>query len=110
MNKRVGGAMGGVHMHVQYCAFRYPKRAARHIATTTSRHPLSLFPHSYTPEQINIQIAGPNTVVLSFVTFEPTVPTAQPVAMFGANNASLVRSNNVLFFHPNLQKRKGEKK
>lgn len=71
--------------------------------------PLSLFPHSYTPEQINIQIAGPNTVVLSFVTFEPTVPTAQPVAMFGANNASLVRSNNVLFFHPNLQKEKEKK-
>lgn len=83
--------------------FQYVALTCQHIITP------SLFPHSYTPEQINIQIAGPNTVVLSFVTFEPTVPTAQPVAMFGANNASLVRSNNVLFFHPNLQKEKEKK-
>eukprot|EP00729_Bicosta_minor_P024574 gene24574-15411_t len=43
----------------------------------------------FIPEQINIQIAGPNTVVLSFVTFEPTAPTAQPVAMFGTSTTSL---------------------
>ena len=33
----------------------------------------------YIPEQINLQIAGPDTVVISFVTFEPTLPADAPV-------------------------------
>jgi hypothetical protein len=40
----------------------------------------------FTPEQINLQIADPTTVVLSFVTFEPSTngaPTTVPTAMVG---------------------------
>ena len=36
---------------------------------------------SYIPEQINLQLANPDTVVVSFVTFEPTAPEGLPVAM-----------------------------
>jgi hypothetical protein len=36
------------------------------------------------PEQINIQIASPNSVVVGFVTFEKTAPTRSPVVMYGA--------------------------
>ena len=40
------------------------------------------------PEQINLQIAGPDTVVVSFVTFEhaPPPPGATPVAQVGASS------------------------
>merc|ERR1740117_194350 len=35
----------------------------------------------YIPEQINLQLAGPDTVVVSFVTFEPSAPDGLPLAM-----------------------------
>ena len=49
-------------------AFRSPGRSSGHpmlFATCTA-------PESY-PEQINLQIAAPDTVVVSFITFEPTL-------------------------------------
>ena len=33
------------------------------------------------PEQVNVQIASPTAVVISFVTFEPTAPQRPPVAL-----------------------------
>ena len=33
------------------------------------------------PEQINLQIAGPDVVVVAFVTYDPQRPSAPPVAV-----------------------------
>merc|ERR1711937_747953 len=41
------------------------------------------------PEQINVQIAGPNSVVLSFVTFEAEKRTQAPSAFVGKTDNSL---------------------
>ena len=35
----------------------------------------------FTPEQVNLQYAGPTTIVVSFVTFEPEMPSGSPVAV-----------------------------
>ena len=35
---------------------------------------------SFVPEQVNLQLAAPDTVVVSFVTFEPSAPAGLPVA------------------------------
>lgn len=43
----------------------------------------------YIPEQINIQIASPDTVVLSFVTFEPEAPSNKPLGKLGSSVSSL---------------------
>jgi len=43
----------------------------------------------YIPEQINIQIASPDTVVLSFVTFEPEPPSKSPQGRLGASPSTL---------------------
>ena len=40
------------------------------------------------PEQINVQIAGPDSVVVSFVTFETAEPTAPPTARVTAAHAA----------------------
>ena len=42
-----------------------------------------------TPEQINVQIAAPDTVVLAFVTFEKVAPTAPPEALVGRVSGAL---------------------
>ena len=41
------------------------------------------------PEQINVQIAAPDTVVLAFVTFEKVAPTAPPEALVGRESGAL---------------------
>ena len=41
------------------------------------------------PEQINVQIAGPHTVVVAFVTFEPAPPTNPPIVRVGRAAQSL---------------------
>ena len=41
------------------------------------------------PEQINVQIAAPDVVVLSFVTFEGTAPTRPPQAKVGRSPGSM---------------------
>jgi len=41
-----------------------------------------------TPEQVNVQIASGDSVVISFVTFEPHPPTAPPVANLSAEGAA----------------------
>ena len=41
------------------------------------------------PEQINLQIAGPHTVVAAFVTFEPATPTYPPIVHMGRTAQSL---------------------
>eukprot|EP01060_Flectonema_neradi_P004670 TRINITY_DN13049_c0_g1_i1.p1 TRINITY_DN13049_c0_g1~~TRINITY_DN13049_c0_g1_i1.p1 ORF type:complete len:686 (+),score=141.28 TRINITY_DN13049_c0_g1_i1:34-2091(+) len=40
------------------------------------------------PEQINIQIASPNSVVLSFVTFESATPKSPPTAMVNSTTTT----------------------
>jgi len=45
-------------------------------------------PH-YVPEQVNLQLASPTTVVVSFVTFEPSVPTGLPVAELTSTTSAL---------------------
>ena len=42
-----------------------------------------------TPEQINVQIAAPDTVVIGFVTFEKVAPTAPPEALVGRVSGQL---------------------
>eukprot|EP00039_Didymoeca_costata_P025917 m.14535 g.14535 ORF g.14535 m.14535 type:complete len:592 (+) comp5124_c0_seq1:123-1898(+) len=39
---------------------------------------------SYVPEQVNLQLASPDTVVVSFVTFEPSLPAEAPYAMLSS--------------------------
>eukprot|EP00656_Telonema_subtile_P040233 TRINITY_DN452_c0_g1_i1.p1 TRINITY_DN452_c0_g1~~TRINITY_DN452_c0_g1_i1.p1 ORF type:complete len:602 (-),score=155.73 TRINITY_DN452_c0_g1_i1:145-1950(-) len=48
-------------------------------------------PPTSVPEQINLQVAAPDVVVASFVTFEarPPLPTETPVAMFGSSETDL---------------------
>jgi hypothetical protein len=46
-----------------------------------------LYAHSV-PEQINLQLAGPNSVTISFVTFETTAPAGKPTATFGSTPGS----------------------
>jgi len=40
------------------------------------------------PEQINLQLAGPDSVTISFVTFDATVPVGKAQAMFGTTAGS----------------------
>ena len=57
-----------------------PAAGAGHAAPPASgvcRRPLS------TPEQINLQLAGAATVVVSFVTYEEVELAAPPAALFG---------------------------
>ena len=44
--------------------------------------------HLGIPEQVNVQIAGPDSVVLSFVTFEAAAPTKPPTAKVSAPHAT----------------------
>jgi hypothetical protein len=41
------------------------------------------------PEQVNVQIAGPDSVVINFVTFESTPPSDLPVIKMGSSAGSL---------------------
>ena len=41
------------------------------------------------PEQVNVQIAGPDAVVVQFVTFETSAPTKPPVARVGTSSGAL---------------------
>ena len=40
------------------------------------------------PEQINVQLAGPDSVTISFVTFDTAAPVGKPSAMFGTTPGS----------------------
>ena len=46
-------------------------------------------PPMSTPQQINIQVAASDTVVVGFVTFENELPASPPVAMFGPAGGEL---------------------
>ena len=45
------------------------------------------------PEQINLQIASPESVVIGFVTFETSNPTNPPIAMVGSASGQLTQSH-----------------
>ena len=51
------------------------------------------------PSQINLQIAAPKTVVVSFVTFEPTVPAATPIAYIGKSSTDLTQATGAAVTH-----------
>eukprot|EP00040_Diaphanoeca_grandis_P044266 m.11825 g.11825 ORF g.11825 m.11825 type:complete len:626 (-) comp9000_c0_seq1:97-1974(-) len=51
------------------------------------------------PTQINIQIASPTTVVLSFVTFETVAPDASPIGLVGLDENSLKPSTGDAVTH-----------
>ena len=51
------------------------------------------------PSQINLQIAAPKTVVVSFVTFEPTVPAGTPMAYIGTSAAELTQATGAAVTH-----------
>jgi hypothetical protein len=46
-------------------------------------------PPKYTPEQINLQLAASDVVVVGFVTYEDAKPSAPPVAMFGTSKQNM---------------------
>ena len=57
------------------------------------------------PEQINIQIAGPDSVVVSFVTLEEVPPVAPPVVMWsGSGGNSNTTTHGVTHAHQTPQK------
>ena len=82
-----------------FCA-QQAKGSAMNPCVQSSLDHGSICPHSYcitangtqvqcqsvtgVPEQINLQIASPNSVVVSFVTFEKAAPTRPPIVMFAA--------------------------
>jgi hypothetical protein len=45
------------------------------------------------PEQVNVQIANNDSVIVGFVTFEKSAPTAPPMAMFGTSASALKKSS-----------------
>eukprot|EP01065_Artemidia_motanka_P019005 TRINITY_DN2242_c0_g1_i1.p1 TRINITY_DN2242_c0_g1~~TRINITY_DN2242_c0_g1_i1.p1 ORF type:complete len:772 (+),score=296.86 TRINITY_DN2242_c0_g1_i1:54-2318(+) len=51
------------------------------------------------PEQINVQIGSPDTVVVSFVTFESAAPKSPPTAFVGQDKAKLTAIQGVTHVH-----------
>ena len=50
------------------------------------------------PEQINLQLAGPNVVVVGFVTYDSTNASTKPTAMCG--NFEIGLNKSTVFFSP----------
>ena len=48
-----------------------------------------------TPEQINLQLAEPSVVVVGFVTYEQSVPSDAPMAMFGRKGGAQKQATGV---------------
>lgn len=58
------------------------------------------------PEQVNVQIAGPDSVVVQWVTFEQDAPTTPPVVEFGSSSGKLDTSaSGVTHVHETSGKR-----
>jgi hypothetical protein len=46
-------------------------------------------PPKYAPEQVNLQLAASDVVVVGFVTYEDALPSSPPVAMFGTSKQNM---------------------
>ena len=50
---------------------------------------------TYVPEQLNLQLAASDVIVAAFITYEPTLPTAPPVAMVGKKGGAMTQLSGV---------------